>query len=1735
MPATESTWRDQKKLHFLFAISGAILFIATIWMFLKDHNREWKVYQDTARNVQIQTDKWKEEAIQTVAYREEHEKLEHELMAARAESFDRNLLDQFEASVDANLLRRMREEDGAETPTDDAPKYDFSRIELEYKKLSGDPELAKNASADDQAVLATLKSDKLDDLAARVKAYAASSELTRIVGLAQVARDRRLYADKIAVSADETEKVAATDLIEKDSADRALIIAQPADVEKAKADVAAKTAKSDESKKAAAALRAQARSENDAALQAEIAAGKSRSALLEKLNAIMKQAKFIEDRLSGERKFQNANLDKAKADEGLGVRDSVSSEVMHKLEERIHEYDALVSKLTLRLQGATEHRKELQKLIKAMTAKEDEVEKRLDTSTAKLVQLEKAIVDKRSTYVVWWNGLPTPGKKLLEAPILSAFNSPLKIENLWSDGLVIDYNFRDVKRYDRCTTCHQLMEKSQPGLPNEPGYVKERSLTLILTPPTTEKLAELKKAAADAGKPLAVEDVYGLAIAGGGLIDRNAVSITNVLDSSLASQARLKYSDEATAPQTGDEIRDSLLMTSTADRELYALDDPNNPFSASSGLYVGDVFVDVDGNMVRSQGEAERFLLEGANAGKPLHIQVRRGLVGPYTSHPRLDLFVGGSSPHKLQEFACTICHDGQGSATDFKWASHTPNDVDQAKKWSDKYGWFDNHHWIYPMNPKRFAESSCLKCHHEVVDLEPSEKFTEPPAPQVVRGYNLIRKYGCYGCHEINGYDGPEKRIGPDLRLEPNVFAAAQQLQADPHFVDLTAEEKGWIETLVQHPERTVERERLLELLTSEKQADEQRLSPESLELAGLFKEGEAPGTLRKPGPSLRFADKKLDPAFIYDWIANPKNFRPSTRMPQVFGLDKHLENSPESLHITEAYEPIEILAISTFLQGRSQKFEYLEPPADVKEVASAERGKTQFQTRGCLACHSHGAFPEAEKYRDPHSIVQGPDLSNLAKKFDPARNPNGQKWLYSWIKEPTRYHVRTVMPNLFLDPIEATITDGAEERTALTDPVADIVAYLLTSPEGNDSNWQPVAAVDSVAKLDMDKASEEAMNGLLMEYLKDSFSTRSAEQFIKTGIPMSRAGELKGAEKELLVPEGESLGNAQKLAYLGRRTIGKYGCYGCHDIPGFEDAKPIGAGLNDWGRKEPAKLAFEHILEYLAHGHHGPGHGAAKEPAKAEKNPDEKSATEHASHGHATGEHPAEESPVPPYFMSQLNAGNRIGFLYQKLREPRSYDWMKTENKKYNERLRMPLFPFNDADREAVMTFVLGLVADPPEPKYLYKPDPRQHAIIEGQKVLEKFNCASCHILQADKWKLAFTPEHFGEQMSDEDRATVFPFLLAHVSPEQEAASNKVDRRGLEQATLSIMPRLSADGRPDLTDENGDPLEAEDPYDPTKVQVGFDLWNPAVLSGKSFLVGVSTQTIPATMIEKRQAAQGGFLTRYLLPVVTKLEGNGKGKEALGWLPPPLVGEGEKVQSAWLHEFLLEPYPIRPAVYLRMPKFNMSREEAVKLAAYFAAIDNVVYPYDFNERRQPSYLQSTQAGYASHLEQLAAAKPEKPLTGTRFDHAMNIVVSGNYCVKCHIVSDFAPTGEGGKPVSPRGLAPDLGKVYSRLRPDYLREWIAKPTSKLPYTSMPVNIKFNANGPFLGDKNDQQPEDGKPGLQDLYHGTSIEQIDGLVDLLMNFDQYTKEQTQIKALIPAAAPPAPAAETPASAE
>jgi cytochrome c551/c552 len=1347
-----------------------------------------------------------------------------------------------------------------------------------------------------------------------------------------------------------------------------------------------------------------------------------RGDLFARLRDIVKRTRFREDQLAGELKLRKAELDKNRADYELAITDGLPEGRQAALLKLADDKREEVRQATLRFQEANAHRKSLETQLAAITAGEDAASKAVDDHRSKLGQLQKTLAQRE----------PSAGKAVLELPVLDAFNGPLKVDQIWLPDLTLNNNFRNVARFDRCTTCHRGMDKTAPGSPTEPAYCEASIVELALTTPAERPAAT----AVEGDGNGQLEAIYGLQLAPRGLFAAEEPTVSVVVPGSVAAQA---------------------------------------------GLQVGDVIEQVDGSRTLARSVAAAALVETPRWGTPLDLKIRRGVPQPYATHPRLDLFVGDSSPHPMKNFGCTICHQGQGSATSFMWASHSPNTPKQGHEWHDNHRWFNNHHWIFPMLPERFEESSCLKCHHQVVDLEPSERFPEPPAPKLVEGYHLIRQYGCYGCHEINGWSGPDSRIGPDMRLAPNYHEVAEALTVDPGVKDLGPAVARWIDEVKSGPDGRQARDRLRDALERDAALGaEAKLTPRSHQMAVLLKDPEAAGTLPKVGPSLRHAAAKLGFEWTYAWLRNPQDFRPSTKMPRFFGLWDHLEG--KGLEESMKYEPLEIRSMIHYIAAASAPFEYVAPYAGITAAPDVERGKKVFQLRGCLACHQHADFPEA-------TSTHGPNLSRIGAKM--AAHPKGKEWLYSWLREPARYHPRTLMPNVLLEPVKHA--DGT-----VSDPAADALAYLMTSTE----QWKP----EDVPGRQMSGAERQALDELALMYLKDRFSTVRAEQVLKIGVPAEQA-TIQGDER-MLVGLAAADRDAVLLNYVGKKTIAKLACYSCHDIPGFEDAKPAGAALADWGRKDPSRIAFEQVTQFVAHqmaGHHGhgpAGHGPAadhgggdhgeKQPANDAINPDLAYAGPEHDEVHLD---PESVDPDTGYFLEKLVGHEREGFLWQKLRAPRSYDYKKTENKSYNERYRMPQFPFDQKQREAVMTFVLGLVAEPPAAKYVHTPGPREQARLDGLVVAEQYNCGGCHVLGMDRWDIRYRPGSLGEATEVAD----YPFLSPHFTPQQAEASLVADRQGRRKATLVGMPVLDpVTGKPQRVDEEGTPVE---PDDPEAAGIPVMLFHDTLVDGEPRPVGGPNITLPddAVRAGRHYPAHGGDLARLLFPTVIadekQVNPNVKPDDAWGWLPPPLVGEGKKVQSAWLHKFLLNPHPIRPPAVLRMPKFNFQSAEAAKLVDYFAAVDGAEYPYVADPRLDEGSLAAVEATHPGHLQD-----------------ALKIVTNTNYCVKCHLVGDYTPPG------SVKALAPQLARVHERLRPGYVHDWIANPKRFLPYTGMPVNIPFD-----------------KPVSQDLYKGTSDQQVAALTDLLMHFDTFAKSNLRpvLEAFLRQAAPAVPQTSTPAA--
>ncbi|MEX0817989.1 MAG: hypothetical protein WD070_00300, partial [Pirellulaceae bacterium] len=256
-----------------------------------------------------------------------------------------------------------------------------------------------------------------------------------------------------------------------------------------------------------------------------------REKIISEMRDIVEDLRVVEDTRLGRLKFARANRDAEVANLGLMVRDNKPAEEMAEQQVEVDAAIARVNDLQLAYDEAKTQRTELLAIIRDITAAEDAAQEAISKNQAGLAQLETTKAERRSTYITWYGAIPLPGKRWLELPILDAFNSPLKIDNRWSDGLQIDYNFSKVRRFDRCTTCHQSIQKTTPGSAVDPAYVQENLIDFVLLPPESAVDAS---GAGDPAPDALLERYYGLRLAPEGLLDYNAVTVQFVQPESLA-------------------------------------------------------------------------------------------------------------------------------------------------------------------------------------------------------------------------------------------------------------------------------------------------------------------------------------------------------------------------------------------------------------------------------------------------------------------------------------------------------------------------------------------------------------------------------------------------------------------------------------------------------------------------------------------------------------------------------------------------------------------------------------------------------------------------------------------------------------------------------------------------------------------------------------------------------------------------------------------------------------------------------------------------------------------------------------------------------------------------------------------------------------------------------------------------------------------------------------------------
>lgn len=446
---------------------------------------------------------------------------------------------------------------------------------------------------------------------------------------------------------------------------------------------------------------------------------------------------------------------------------------------------------------------------------------------------------------------------------------------------------------------------------------------------------------------------------------------------------------------------------------------------------------------------------------------------------------------------------------------------VKQQRLWEKRYGWhpIQFHYWERPMHELQYVESSCNRCHTDELQLDRT-------APMLTQGRLLFTELGCANCHVVDS-------LGSTLRSQPGL--------------------------------------------------------PD----------------VRQIGPSLVHVKEKLSEDMIASWTWAPKAFRPNTRMPHFFLTENN--SSPLDIRRTRA----EVAAMAHYLVRAGEdptRPRYAPEPLPAPDApglntaGNAEAGRAIFKAVGCLACHSNvnesgldwvtfdlqerfgldreGALRRIAADAEANEGLSGaetsednvgfftldasgrptarikpaqytrlhwhlmthepqryskvaPELSAVGTKLLHNRSRDqARAWLYDWLRNPAHYSDYTIMPRFRLSEQEAL----------------DLAAYLL---EQKHPAYEPQHF----------EADEQMIDALLINLQRNAISDRAARDRLA------------------------SMSLEEKQFDLGSRMIQHYGCFGCHQISGFDSALAVSANLSTYGRKDPHKLDFgffEHIFDH-------------------------------------------------------------------------------------------------------------------------------------------------------------------------------------------------------------------------------------------------------------------------------------------------------------------------------------------------------------------------------------------------------------------------------------------------------------------------------------------------------------------------------------------------------------------------
>lgn len=721
-------------------------------------------------------------------------------------------------------------------------------------------------------------------------------------------------------------------------------------------------------------------------------------------------------------------------------------------------------------------------------------------------------------------------------------------------------------------------------------------------------------------------------------------------------------------------------------------------------------------------------------------------------AHPKLDLFVSPDSPHSLTAVGCAVCHEGAGQETDFFYAAHTPSsklqrDVWESSDWKDfesklagldketreqqiraaKYSgwqphhWHVQHYWDRPMLPLDNVEASCAKCHTQIYDIQSA-------APRLSKGRELFSQVGCINCHQVAGLEQDNRRVGPDLahiqdKLQPewmtNWVRAPRDFRPStrmPHFFrrpNNNDTDNVW---------RTeVEIQGMTDYLMARSSPSGMEKPPEGLKgdaLAGreLFKQvgclgchnnlaengdvwvrqvmvqkgvpeeqarakvaemdyhdrvawllANEPERMSRVAPELSRVGAKTTSTWLYGWLRNPSHYSSTTKMP--------------SLRLTQA----EALNLATWLGELKLDMD-----------AYSRRVNARLEAAYGEPIANPQPEPSVDMKRMDRAVFTA-RMKELTARFDEVRRQGGRlasteiKWLL--LDEPRR-------------------------------TTAELLTSKLSRSEAVDRVWvwDELEDWNELAELGLKKMTRAEV----MKWIAENAPEPAEDEL----TPAQRSDLLRRTLVDELTPYwggGTPSGSLDELAslYIGSKAINLYGCFGCHNVPGFEKATKIGTELSDWGDKNLHKLDFAYFAPVYR--------GRVPDMILRPESP---------------GADQPEWARLRDVEEPELIHETKLDWLFWKLRSPRIYDRRKTVKRPY-ELLKMPHFAFSEEEIKSLQTFVVSRRNPLVDPVLQDTTPGLEKAIPRGRQLVRTWNCIGCHRVDSNTPHIAQTFRFFGDRV--------------------------------------------------------------------------------------------------------------------------------------------------------------------------------------------------------------------------------------------------------------------------------------------------------------------------------------------------------------------------------------------------